>query len=105
MFVTLRHRSVPVYQRSEHRLDSALKLKRHIGSLAAASFCAFAAFAADEPVADIPPPQNFAVHGQFTYVEQETSKFDAPYRGPNSLSPGIGDETIDVTLYLGVKPW
>jgi high affinity Mn2+ porin len=105
MFVTLRHRSVPVYQRSEHRLDSALKLKWRIGSLAAASFCAFAAFAADEPVADIPPPQNFAVHGQFTYVEQETSKFDAPYRGPNSLSPGIGDETTDVTLYLGVKPW
>ncbi len=26
--------------------------------------------------------QAFAVHGQFTYVEQDTSGFNAPYRGP-----------------------
>jgi len=77
-----------------------------MGSLAAAGVCAFAAVAADQPSADIlPTPQNFAVHGQFTYVEQETSNFDAPYRGPNSLSPGIGDETTDVTLYLGARLW
>ena len=47
----------------------------------------------------------FAVHGQFTYVEQETSKFNAPYRGPNSLSPNIGAETTDATLYLGTRLW
>jgi high affinity Mn2+ porin len=58
---------------------------------------------ADEPAA--PAPESFAVHGQFTYVEQETSRFNAPYRGTNSLSPGIGDETTDVTLYLGAKLW
>jgi high affinity Mn2+ porin len=47
----------------------------------------------------------FAVHGQFTYVEQDTSRFSAPYAGPNSLSPGRGAETTDATLYLGAQLW
>jgi high affinity Mn2+ porin len=47
----------------------------------------------------------FAVHGQFTYVEQDTSRFNAPYTGPNSLSPGRGAETTDATLYLGAQLW
>jgi high affinity Mn2+ porin len=46
-----------------------------------------------------------AVHGQFTYIEQETSGFHAPYAGPNSLSPHRGAETTDATIYLGVRPW
>jgi len=49
--------------------------------------------------------ESFAVHGQFTYVEQSTSDFNAPYRGPNSLSPDKGAETIDATLYLGAGLW
>jgi high affinity Mn2+ porin len=60
-----------------------------------------------------PPPRTapdalsdrFSVHWQTTYVEQETSKFTAPYSGPNSLSPGIGRETVDATLYAGVRLW
>ena len=63
-------------------------------SLAAA---AAASAAADDDV--------FAVHGQFTYVEQETSGFNAPYRGRNSLSPNLGAETTDATLYVGTKLW
>jgi high affinity Mn2+ porin len=47
----------------------------------------------------------FAVHGQFTYIEQETSAFNAPYRGANSLSPSRGAETTDATLYLGARLW
>ena len=47
----------------------------------------------------------FDVHGQFTYVEQETSNFTAPYRGPNSLSPNRGAETIDATLFAGSRLW
>ncbi|MBS0394390.1 MAG: carbohydrate porin [Proteobacteria bacterium] len=47
----------------------------------------------------------FAVHGQLTYVEQESSGFHAPYRGPNSLSPDQGRETADATLFLGVRLW
>jgi high affinity Mn2+ porin len=49
--------------------------------------------------------ESFAVHGQFTYVEQETSGFNAPYAGPNSLSPNRGAETNDATLYLGQRLW
>jgi high affinity Mn2+ porin len=49
--------------------------------------------------------QVFGVHGQFTYVEQETSGFNAPYRGRNSLTPNSGAETTDATLYLGARLW
>jgi high affinity Mn2+ porin len=38
-------------------------------------------------------------------VEQETSDFNAPYAGANSLSPNRGAETIDLTLYLGARLW
>ena len=47
----------------------------------------------------------FALHGQATYTEQETDGFHAPYAGPNSLSPSIGRETADATLYLGARLW
>ncbi len=49
--------------------------------------------------------QSFAVHGQFTYVEQGTGGFNAPYHGPNSLTPNAWAETSDATLYLGAKLW
>lgn len=61
--------------------------------------------AAAEPIPDTPVAETFAVHGQFTYVEQESSNFNAPYAGPNSLSPGHGAETSDATLYLGARLW
>jgi high affinity Mn2+ porin len=49
--------------------------------------------------------ESFAIHGQFTYVEQATSAFNAPYAGANSLSPNRGAETADVTVYLGARLW
>jgi high affinity Mn2+ porin len=49
--------------------------------------------------------ESSAVHAQLTYVEQETSGFNAPYAGTNSLSPDRGAETTDVTLYLGARLW
>ncbi len=84
---------------------------RRAGSTAALSAAVFfgAALAAvgvpAEPMPDTPLAESFAVHGQFTYVEQETSNFNAPYAGPNSLSPGRGAETVDATLYLGKRLW
>jgi high affinity Mn2+ porin len=64
---------------------------------------------ADEASAHEPEPASlseaFAFHGQFTYVEQETSGFKAPYAGANSLSPRSGKETTDATLYLGARLW
>lgn len=47
--------------------------------------------------------QDFAVHAQFTYTEQETSRFNAPYGGRNSLTPDRGAETVDATLFLGAR--
>jgi high affinity Mn2+ porin len=60
-----------------------------------------------DPAADTSPTpdERFAVHGQATYVEQDTNDFRAPYRGQNSLSPDMGRETSDLTLYLGARLW
>ncbi len=55
--------------------------------------------------ADEVPSEAWAVHGQFTYVEQEVSDFNAPYAGPDSLTPRRGKETTDLTLYLGARLW
>jgi high affinity Mn2+ porin len=58
--------------------------------------------APNEPAA----PEDWAVHGQSTFVDQYHPGFSSAYRGPNSLDPGSrGDETWDVTLYGGVRPW
>ncbi|HXC78827.1 MAG TPA: carbohydrate porin [Candidatus Acidoferrum sp.] len=49
--------------------------------------------------------QRLAIHGQATFGEQWTDGFDAPYAGPNSLSPSSSRETVDVTLFLGARLW
>ena len=49
--------------------------------------------------------ERFAVHGQITYVEQETNGFHAPYSGSNSLTASSGRETVDATLFLGARLW
>ena len=55
------------------------------------------AFAADE---------DWAIHGQATFVEQFHPAFHAPVSGANSLFGGAqGRETFDATLFLGVRPW
>lgn len=64
----------------------------------------FGAEAADEN-ASPPIAERWSVHGQFTYVEQNTDSFRAPYAGANSLTPSQGRETTDATLYLGAALW
>ncbi len=63
--------------------------------------------AAASTAPDTPPVlQNWAIHGQSTFTEFYHPGFTSPYRGPQSLDPGSrGDETWDVTLYAGVRPW
>src|SRR5450631_1444184 len=66
------------------------------------------ALAADDSAADgqlQAQNETFAIHGQFTYVEQETLGFNAPYEGPNSLSSNSGRETTDATLDVGAALW
>jgi high affinity Mn2+ porin len=48
---------------------------------------------------------NWAIHGQTTFVSQYAPPFPAPYRGQNSLDSNAGRETWDATLYVGVSPW
>jgi len=50
-------------------------------------------------------PDWLAVHGQATFTLQGTPGFDSPYAGANSLTPHQRKETIDATLYVGVRPW
>ncbi|HKB95842.1 MAG TPA: carbohydrate porin [Rhizomicrobium sp.] len=50
--------------------------------------------------------QDWAVHGQATFVEQFHPAFRAPFSGPSSLFGGAqGRETLDATLFLGAQPW
>src|SRR5689334_6748223 len=51
------------------------------------------------------PAQAWAIHGQSTVVEQAALSFRSPYVGANSLRPNQGRETVDATLYAGVRPW
>ena len=56
--------------------------------------------------AEAPPVQDWAFHAQTTFTEQYHPAFASAYRGLNSLDPGSrGDETWDVTLYGGFRPW
>ncbi len=56
----------------------------------------------------MPPPletDNWAIHGQTTFVSQYAPPFHAPYRGANSLDSNAGRETWDVTAYIGRRLW
>jgi len=46
-----------------------------------------------------------ALHGQGTFVLQGTPGFASPYEGSNSLTPHQRKETVDLTLYVGIRPW
>jgi high affinity Mn2+ porin len=56
-----------------------------------------------------PPPaletDNFAVHGQTTFLEQYAPPFRAPYAGANSLDGNQGRETWDATAFVGLRLW
>jgi len=54
----------------------------------------------------VPAGDDFAVHGQATFVEQAYPAFRSPYEGPHSLSGGAqSKQTFDLTLSTGVNLW
>jgi hypothetical protein len=58
--------------------------------------------AADTPVT----PENFAVHGQATYIWQRKPAFRSPYAGVNSLSGAPAESySTSATLDVGFRPW
>lgn len=51
-------------------------------------------------------PEAWNLYGQATFVKQYHPGFTSPYQGSNSLSPmSNGEETTDMTLFLGVRLW
>jgi high affinity Mn2+ porin len=52
-----------------------------------------------------PETDNFAIHGQSTFLEQYAFPFRNPYMGRDSLDPNQGRETWDATAYLGMRLW
>jgi high affinity Mn2+ porin len=75
-----------------------------LGWAAAIVLVPVAAFSDDSDKSEA--PQNFAFHGQTTFVDQGNLAFTSPYSGPQSL-PAIaeGRETADITGYIGLRPW
>ncbi len=58
------------------------------------------------PAAADAAPEDWAIHGQATFTDQYHPAFRSPYSGPQSLNSGSrGDETLDFTLYGGVRLW
>ena len=57
-------------------------------------------------LADGDKTETFAWHAQATNIWQYQPSFHSPYQGAQSLDPGSHiKETLDVTLYLGWRPW
>lgn len=55
---------------------------------------------------DAAAPETWSLHGQTTFVEQYHPAFHAAYSGLNSLDrASVGDETIDATLFAGLRLW
>jgi high affinity Mn2+ porin len=77
-----------------------------IGRTGAAGFALLLAAGAARAQDADKDPQVFALHGQATVVLQGHGAFRSPYRGDQSLDPAArADETADVTLYAGFRPW
>jgi len=55
----------------------------------------------DEPQSAL---NEWAIHGQTTYVELYAPPFRSPYIGPQSLVPNQARETWSSTLYMGLRP-
>jgi high affinity Mn2+ porin len=48
---------------------------------------------------------NFALHGQTTFIEQYTPPFRSPYLGAHSLDPNQGRESLDIMYFAGARLW
>src|ERR1700736_832006 len=76
-----------------------------LGLLCGHTPMALAADKSEGSTSQLMTDEHFAIHGQLTYVEQDTNGFSAPYSGANSLSRSTGRETVDATLFLGARLW
>src|SRR5271163_3931159 len=60
----------------------------------------------DDPAGSSATPEWYSIHGQTTFVGQFHLAYNSPFSGPNSLAhDNGGDETLDGTLFLGIRVW
>ena len=51
-------------------------------------------------------PDNWNIHGQFTFIGQGYPPFHSPYEGPQSLTGNSQfKNTISATAFIGFRPW
>lgn len=91
--------------RGENNMASACLRNAALGFTSAPLLLAAPAMAQEATAPNPAADQDYAVHGQATFVAQGVGGFASPYQGDNSLSPRQVKETADVTLYLGLRPW
>lgn len=73
---------------------------------AASSSLPTAPSAGDSAASESSLPDWLSLHGQTTATGQYHPAYHAPFSGPNSLaSDNGGDETVDATLFIGVRVW
>lgn len=58
-----------------------------------------------KPIVPALEANDWAMHGQTTFLSQYAPPFRSPYRGANSLDSNAGRETWDATLYIGRRLW
>lgn len=87
-----------------HR-QAKVPLLRLAGAGALLAGGAAPACADEAAVQGTPAAQVFALHAQTSFVAQAADGFASPYAGANSLAPDQIQETWDVTLYAGIRPW
>jgi high affinity Mn2+ porin len=113
LFVNYGNRSV-TFPASGQRFDSDLTLNEvrlglnyRLGADAKSSGNQSSGNQPSDNKADSPALEtdNFAVHGQTTFLEQYAFPFRNPYSGTNSFIPNVGRETADATAYVGLRPW
>lgn len=65
---------------------------------------ASSAYAAEQGAGEMPAPEAWALHGQWTTVSQRHPGFASPYAGDNSLASNERtEETTDLTLFAGLR--
>lgn len=92
------------------RIDAAVPRCVRVLKYGRVAVTVLAGLAASPAIAQATDPprdatQNVAIHGQATFTLQGTPGFASPYSGTNSLTPNQAKETIDATLFVGVRPW
>lgn len=81
-------------------------MKKHDAMLAAFLSLVVGLPAFAQSPAETSEQENWSLHGQATFVEQYHPAFKSAYLGPNSMDPeSTGRETVDLTLYAGLRLW